>query len=50
MRKRILVKRAPKQLKLFKSIKHVETNGIAMGVLEDGTPYLTERGLARKTF
>ncbi len=29
------------------SIKEIEKNGIVMGVLSDGTPYLTGRGLAR---
>ena len=27
--------------------KQVEIDGIGMGVLSDGTPYLTTRGLAR---
>src|SRR4029079_11664237 len=35
-----------KQLKLF-PVKEVEVDGIQMGVLSDGTPYLTLRGLAR---
>ena len=34
------------QLCLF-PIKEVEIDGVAMGVLSDGTPYLTLRGLAR---
>ena len=39
---------APKQLRLDLRIeKEVEINGIGMGVLNDGTPYLTGRGLAR---
>ncbi len=42
-----LIKKDKKQLELFKSAKHREIEGVAMGVLEDGTPYLTERGLAR---
>jgi len=30
------------------SIKHqIEIDGVGMGVLPDGTPFLTERGLAR---
>lgn len=28
-------------------IKEIEVEGVGMGVLSDGTPYLTERGLAR---
>ncbi len=36
-----------KQLKLFEVEKQAEVNGIEMGVLSDGTPYLTERGLAK---
>lgn len=35
------------QLELPFSIKEIEKDGIAMGVLSDGTPYLTGRGLAR---
>src|SRR4029079_13687294 len=35
-----------KQLKLF-PVKEVEVDGIQMGVLSDGTPYLTLRGLAK---
>lgn len=35
-----------KQLNLF-SVTEVEIDGIQMGVLSDGTPYLTLRGLAR---
>lgn len=34
------------QLRLF-PVKEVEVDGIQMGVLSDGTPYLTLRGLAR---
>lgn len=33
------------QINLF-SVKEVEADGIRMGVLSDGTPYLTLRGLA----
>jgi len=33
------------QMKLF-SVREVEVDGIQMGVLSDGTPYLTQRGLA----
>src|SRR5690606_42020036 len=39
-----LVEQHP-QLDLF-PIKEVEIDGIQMGVLNDGTPYLTARGLA----
>jgi hypothetical protein len=41
-------KRQPEkgQLSLF-PVKEVEVDGIQMGVLSDGTPYLTLRGLAR---
>lgn len=35
-----------RQLDLF-PVKEVEVDGIQMGVLSDGTPYLTMRGLAR---
>lgn len=31
----------------IKSAKEIEIDGVGMGVLEDGTPYLTGRGLAR---
>src|ERR1700730_4540422 len=31
----------------LKPLKEVEIDGIGMGVLSDGTPYLTARGLAR---
>jgi hypothetical protein len=27
--------------------KEIEVDGVGMGVLSDGTPYLTQRGLAR---
>jgi len=38
----------PSQIELpFKSFKHLEVEGIPMGVLNNGTPYLTGRGLAR---
>ena len=36
----------PKQMPLF-PVTEVEVDGIQMGVLSDGTPYLTLRGLAR---
>ena len=36
-----------KQQDLFHIEKQVEIDGIEMGVLENGIPYLTERGLAR---
>lgn len=38
---------SPRQgnLQLF-PVKEVEVEGVAMGVLNDGTPYLTGRGLA----
>lgn len=38
---------SPRQgnLQLF-PVKEVEIEGVAMGVLNDGTPYLTGRGLA----
>ena len=35
-----------RQLRLI-PIKEVEIDGIGMGVLSDGTPYLTQRGLAK---
>ena len=35
------------QVELFHVEKHAEFNGIEMGVLESGVPYLSERGLAR---
>jgi hypothetical protein len=39
---------APTQLELGLTVaKEVEIDGIGMGVLSDGTPYLTGRGLAR---
>lgn len=34
------------QMPLF-PVTEVEVDGISMGVLSDGTPYLTMRGLAR---
>lgn len=44
----------PRQVTIFpdpptilKVEKEAEVNGVAMGVLSDGTPYLTQRGLAR---
>ena len=37
----------PTQGVLFQVEKQVEYRGIEMGVLENGTPYLTERGIAR---
>ena len=37
----------PSQGELFHVEKQVEINGIEMGVLESGIPYLTESGLAR---
>lgn len=37
---------APQQLSLF-PVKEAEVDGIPMGVLNDGTPYLNLRGLAR---
>ena len=38
----------PSQGELFHVEKQAEINGIEMGVLENGMPYLTESGLARK--
>ena len=38
---------APPQGELFHVEKQVEINGVEMGVLENGMPYLTESGLAR---
>jgi hypothetical protein len=29
-------------------VKQVEIDGVGMGVMNDGTPYLTARGFARK--
>lgn len=37
----------PSQTELFHVEKQAEINGIEMGVLENGMPYLTESGLAR---
>ncbi len=37
----------PIQQPLFRVEKQVEHDGVEMGVLENGIPYLTERGLAR---
>ncbi|MDM8556198.1 hypothetical protein QUF75_15855 [Desulfococcaceae bacterium HSG7] len=37
----------PEQIKLFHVEKQVEYDGVEMGVLENGIPYLTESGLAR---
>ena len=38
----------PQQFELDLTIeKEVEINGVGMGVLSDGTPYLTGRGIAR---
>lgn len=37
----------PSQAELFKVEKQVEVNGIEMGVLENGLPFLTESGLSR---
>lgn len=37
----------PRQLDLLRIEKETEIDGIGMGVLSDGTPYLTGRGLAR---
>lgn len=38
---------APIQQELFKVEKQIEYDGVEMGVLENGIPYLTESGLAR---
>ncbi|MCS3471232.1 hypothetical protein M2401_004994 [Pseudomonas sp. JUb42] len=38
---------APFQIELFHVEKQIEIDGIEMGVLENGIPYLTESGLAR---
>ncbi|MET3433553.1 hypothetical protein ABIC71_003055 [Herbaspirillum seropedicae] len=38
---------AQKQIELFHVEKQIEIDGIEMGVLENGIPYLTESGLAR---
>ena len=37
----------PKQLYLYQVEKQIEFDGVEMGVLENGMPYLTERGLTR---
>lgn len=37
----------PIQLPLFNVERQVEINGVEMGVLDNGIPYLTERGLSR---
>ena len=37
----------PKQAELFKVEKQAEVDGVEMGVLENGVPYLTESGLSR---
>lgn len=37
----------PIQLELFHVEKQIEVNGVEMGVLENGVPYLSERGLSR---
>ena len=37
----------PKQLALFHVETQIEIDGVEMGVLENGIPYLTESGLAR---
>ena len=42
-----LVPPLPNQGELFHVEKQVEINGIEMGVLENGLPYLTESGLSR---
>ncbi len=43
-----LVKTEIGQLEMeLKTVRYLEVDGIAMGVLDDGTPYLTARGLAR---
>lgn len=36
-----------KQIELFRVEKQIEHDGVEMGVLDDGTPYLSESGLAR---
>ncbi len=38
---------SPVQLSLYIVEKQIEYDGVEMGVLENGIPYLTERGLAR---
>lgn len=40
-------KHAIQQLLDLKPVKEMEIDGVGMGVLSDGTPYLTARGLAR---
>lgn len=43
-----MVTTTPKQMELALHVeKEVEIDGVAMGVFNDGTPYLTGRGLAR---
>ncbi|MEF8723155.1 MAG: hypothetical protein V5B30_11320 [Candidatus Accumulibacter delftensis] len=43
-----MVTATPKQMELALHVeKEVEIDGVAMGVFNDGTPYLTGRGLAR---
>lgn len=37
----------PAQIELFHVQKQIEHDGVEMGVLDDGTPYLSESGLAR---
>lgn len=37
----------PKQLHLYQVDRQIEYDGVEMGVLENGMPYLTERGLTR---
>ena len=37
----------PLQVELFHVEKQIEIDGVEMGVLENGIPYLTESGLAR---
>ena len=37
----------PKQAELFKVEKQAEVDGVEMGVLENGVPFLTESGLSR---
>lgn len=36
-----------KQAELFHIDKNIEIDGVEMGVLDNGTPYLSESGLAR---
>jgi len=37
----------PIQMKLFQVEKQIEHDGVEMGVLENGIPYLTESGLVQ---